>query len=104
MAIIVLKRGLKMVIENPAPMHPNYLTRYWCLKPAIIDKNRRLSGDYFVKPTQYWFIGFEPHDNLIFEPIDYVEMKRINNISNRVERSMIHPQYANRFIRRYLID
>lgn len=102
LAIIVLKRGLKMVFENPAG-EQHYLTRYWCLKPSIIDKDRRNNGDAFKKPTQYWFIGFKPKNNLVFEPLDYVQTKTWSGLSAR-ERSEIHPQYANRFIRQYLID
>ena len=92
-----------MVFENPAG-EQHYLTRYWCLKPAIIDRDRRENGDKFKKPTQYWFIGFKPYQNLVFEALDYVETKRIDCGCNQRERSEIHPQYANRFIRQYLID
>lgn len=102
LAIVVLKRGLKMVFENPYG-EQHYLTRYWCLKPSIIDKNRRKNGDWFIKPTQYWFIGFKPEQNIIFEPIDYAEPKTWSGLDTTA-RSMIHPQYANRFIREYLID
>jgi len=109
LAIIVLKRGLRMVFENPHGSQ-HYLTRYWCLKPSIVDTNRRLSGDYMTKPTQYWFIGFEPQDNLVFEPIEYVEYRTHQGMtakdgkSKTVRRSEIHPQYASRFIRQYIID
>lgn len=108
LAIIVIKKGLKMVFENPYS-EQHYLTRYWCLKPSVIDKDRTLNGDYYNKPTQYWFIGFEPKFNLVFEPIDYVEKRTINYVKTKdgknktVRRSEIHPQYANRFIRQYLI-
>ena len=102
LAIIVLKRGLRLVFENPAG-EQHYLTRYWCLKPQLIDKDRRENGDCFKKPTQYFFIGFNPKQNLVFEPLDYVETKTWSGLSAR-ERSEIHPQYANRFIRQYLID
>lgn len=102
LAIIILRKNLRMVFENPAG-EQHYLTRYWCLKPAIIDKDRRNDGDAFKKPTQYWFIGFMPKQNLVFEPLDYVETKTWSGLSTR-ERSEIHPQYANRFIRKYLID
>lgn len=101
LAIIVLRKGLRMVFENPAG-EQHYLTRYWCLKPSIIDKDRRKNGDAFKKPTQYWFIGFEPKNNLVFEALDYVKPKTWSGLSQR-ERSEIHPQYANRFIRQYLI-
>ena len=109
LAIIVLKRNLKMVFENPWSTQ-HYLTNYWCLKPKIIDHDRRLNGDYMTKPTQYWFIGFEPKQNLVFEPLDWVEyrthqgMKSKNGLDKTKRRSEIHPQYANRFIRQYLID
>lgn len=108
LAIVVIKKGLKMVFENPYS-EQHYLTRYWCLKPSVIDKDRTLNGDYYNKPTQYWFIGFEPKFNLVFEPIDYVEKRTINYVKTKdgknktVRRSEIHPQYANRFIRQYLI-
>lgn len=106
---VAKKKGLRMVIENPY-MQPHYLTTYWCLRPTLIDKDRTQNGDYYKKPTQYWFINFEPHYNLVFEPLDYVEtqviskVKKKDGLSVKTQRSMIHPQYANRFIREYLID
>ena len=109
MVYIAKKKGLKMVVENPY-MQPHYLTTYWCLRPTIIDMDRTNNGDYYKKPTQYWFINFEPKQNIIFEPLDYVEtkviskVKKTDGISVKTQRSMIHPQYANRFIRKYLID
>ena len=107
LTLVVIKKGLRMVIENPATQ-PHYLTNYWCMKPAIIDKDRRLNGDYCTKPTQYWFIGFEPEQNVVFEPLEWVEQRRINDICNgeksrKTLRSEIHPQYANRFIRQYIL-
>ena len=108
LAIIVLKKGLRMVFENPLS-EQHYLTKYWCLKPSIKDINRRDNGDYYKKPTQYWFIGFEPKQNIIFEPLDYVEPLTVNGLWGTKQedvalRSKIHPQYASRFIRQYLID
>lgn len=109
LCIICFRKGVKMVFENPATQ-PHYLTQYWCLKPSLIDKNRRENGDYQVKPTQYWFLNFEPKFNLVFEPLDYVEYRTHqaatakDGKSRETMRSMIHPQYANRFIRQYLIE
>ena len=109
LAILVLKKGLRMVFENPMS-EQHYLTRYWCLRPAIKDNNRRLNGDYMTKPTQYWFIGFEPSQNFIFEPLDWVEyrthqgMRDKDGKSKTVRRSEIHPQYASRFIRQYVLS
>ena len=108
LVVVAIRKKLKLVIENPYTQ-PHYLTTYWCIKPKIIDKDRRANGDYMNKPTQFFFIGFNPKDNLIFEPIDYVEHRKHDFIKNsdksrQVIRSEIHPHYANRFIRQYLID
>jgi hypothetical protein len=109
MAALSIKRGLRMVIENPHTP-PHYLTMYWPLKPAVIDPDRSRNGDYMKKPTQYWFINLKPKNNIIMEPIEYVERRVCDHIhkaegkSRQVRRSEIHPQYANRFIRQFLID
>ena len=109
LVIVCKKKNLQMVIENPYTQ-PHYLTMYWCLKPDLVDKDRTENGDYYKKPTQYWFINRKPFYNLVFEPIEYVEQrvitrtKKQENTTVKTERSMIHPQYANRFIRQYLID
>lgn len=100
---------MKLIIENPYSQ-PHYLTTYWCIKPSIIDTDRTANGDFYKKPTQYWFINCKPKNNLVFESIDYVEKKDIVKAkateftSRKTERSMIHPQYADRFICQYVID
>ena len=110
MVIVCLRKGLRLVIENPKSI-PHHLTDYWPLKPSIIDKDRRKNGDYYKKPTQYWFINCEPKNNLVFEALDYVPQIKSEHVvkddfglDRTTARSMIHPQYANRFIRQYLID
>ena len=117
MFIICMDKNLRLVMENPYSQE-HFLRRYWCYPPSIIDKDRRESGDYFAKPTQYWFLNCEPKDNLIFEPITYNHLGTKDTIrlmskedwektgapTNKVARSMIHPDYANRFIRQHLID
>ena len=112
MVIIAKRTGLKMIIENPYT-EQHYLTRYWCLKPKLIDRDRRMRGDYYKKPTQYWFINCEPQHNFIFEPQVYhtgwspVEFAHRNtgvaNASRQVARSMISKEYANRFIREQIL-
>lgn len=102
LVIACIKRRIPLVIENPYSSQ-HYLTRYWPLKPAIIDSDRRRDGYWYKKPTQYWFINCKPKNNMLFEPIEFVEEKVIENIRNQVQRSMIHPQYANRFLRQYIL-
>ena len=75
-------------------------------EPSIfdnIDPDRREMGDYFKKPTQYFFINREPSNNFIFEAVDVKEKKIVHLTPDKVERSMISPDYANRFIREYIL-
>lgn len=108
MTIICLRKGFPMIIENPYTQ-PHYLRTYWCMKPALIDTDRTENGDYYKKPTQYWFLNCKPEQNLVFEPIEYVKVRNIynakgtKNTTRKVERSMMHPQYADRFIRQYIL-
>ena len=102
LCIICIDKNIPLIIENPYS-EQHYLKRYWCIKPKIIDMNRRERGDHFIKPTQYWFINCEPKNNFIFEPLLEVKYKTVDS-QNTVGRSMIHPQYANRFIREFIID
>ena len=109
MVIVCLRKGLRIVIENPYSAQ-HYLKQYWCIQPKLIDKDRTQNGDIMKKSTQYFFINCESKYNLVFEPIEYVDtvrfkkLKGAENIQRKTMRSMIHPQYANRFIRQYLID
>lgn len=108
MTVVAERKGLRMVIENPFTQ-PHYLTTYWCIKPSVIDKDRTNDGDYYKKPTQYFFIGFEPSFNIVMEPLDVVKTRTIagcratETTSRQVERSMMHPQYARRFIKKYIL-
>lgn len=76
----------------------------------MIDKNRRLHGDYQRKPTQYWFVNCKPEQNMILEPMEYLERrtiseaKRSGDASRQVIRSMIAPQYARWFIQTFILD
>ena len=56
LVIVCLRKGLRLIIENPYS-EQHYLSRYWCIKPKYIDYDRTKKGDYFKKPTQYWFIN-----------------------------------------------
>lgn len=108
LTVVAERKGLRMVIENQFTQ-PHYLTTYWCIKPSVIDKDRTNDGDYCKKPTQYFFIGFEPSFNIVMEPLDVVKTRTIarckatETTSRQVERSMMHPQYARRFIKKYIL-
>lgn len=102
LALVCLKLGLKLIIENPYNTQ-HYLVRYWCINYSLLDEDRRDMGDYYKKPTQYFFINREPSHNFIFESIDYKKHRQIID-ENKVDRSMIAPEYANRFIREFILE
>lgn len=116
--IICIRKGLKLIVENPYS-EEHYLRRYWCLPASLIDRDRRQRGDYYKKPTQYWFVNCEPQKNFIFEVQNYNAMackdairmmskKDLEahgiTVDKKTARSMIHPDYANRFIREQILE
>ena len=119
--IICIRRGLKLIVENPYS-EEHYLRRYWCLPATIIDKDRRVRGDFFRKPTQFWFVNCEPKHNFIFEAqnLNVIQHKGSDSVrwisggvmereagikcTQRVARSLIHKDYANRFIREFILS
>ncbi|WP_296016749.1 hypothetical protein [uncultured Treponema sp.] len=99
---------LRLVIENPATK-PSYLIGMQNFpNPTFIDKNRMERGDYFVKPTAYWFVNFEPTHG--FTRQNDKEQKIINKCKQGIkagicseERSLISPDYARNFICDFII-
>ena len=100
---IAYKKKLRLIIENPATA-PHYLiTLQNFPKPSVIDKNRMDRGDYFKKPTAYWYFNCEPTYGESFQ--NDKEQKTIQNCKRSKgdglcseERSMISPDYARNFI------
>lgn len=99
---IVDKRGLRMIVENPYNSSGMTYLENNFLNPTIIDKNRMERGDYYIKPTGYWFVGFEPtqgytHQNdKVRKSIMKASIGTKGTCSE--ERSMISPDYARNFI------
>jgi len=100
---IFYDRNFRAVIENPATT-PNYLiTGQNFPKPTFIDRNRLLRGDFFKKPTAYWFFNCEPTSGLSIQSDK--KQKIIDNCKRSPtvglcseERSAISPDYAKNFI------
>lgn len=107
LVIVCLRKDLRLIIENPYS-EQHYLSKYWCIKPKYIDYDRTKKGDYFKKPTQYWFINIEPKLNLVFDGIDIKEKKTIVGCFGKdnfqVERSIISNDYAKRFIQELILE
>lgn len=99
---ICMKRGLRIIIENPYS-EQHYLKNNFLCSPAIFDKNRLLRGDYFKKPTGYWYFNCKPTYGKSYQndkkQKTVLEAKRGAKAGIcSEERSMISPDYARNFI------
>ena len=105
---VVMEKNLRMVLENPYSLQHYFKQGNFVKNPDIIDNNRMLRGDYFVKPTAYWFFNCEP---IYGKSYQYdKEKKTILQAKSAPkaglcseERSMISPDYARNFICDFII-
>lgn len=97
-------KQLRLVVENPWSMQ-TFLKNGFIAPPSLIDNDRTKRGDYFVKPTAYWFVNCEPTNGKTLSlknnrsAIDIAHLppgKQAGVCSE--ERSMISPDYARNFI------
>lgn len=102
MLCVAKERGLRMIMENPWSQQ-TYLKANFIIAPTLVDSNRRLRGDYYAKPTAYWFINCEPTHG--FTEQKDKEKRNIMNARPSAkagvcseDRSMISPDYARNFI------
>jgi hypothetical protein len=99
--------GKRLIVENPySTIH--YLVQYFPYRAKVVDMNRRHRGDYFKKPTQYWFVNCEPSHGFTLQ--DDKEHKCAWDAKSATkaglcseERSMISPDYAKNFIDDFLL-
>lgn len=95
-------RNIRLIIENPWS-EQTFLKQNFPFNPSLIDNNRTLRGDYYVKPTAFWFINCEPtfgmtmQQNEKWKKICQISPNRMPGICNE-ERSLISPDYARNFI------
>lgn len=96
----------------------DYTNYFWFMRPQIIDMDRTQRGDWFKKPTAYWFVGCEPTHRCTMQQTKEKDRKRVgmtsqwrDKDSNKVyakgsskaglcseERSLISPDYARNWI------
>ena len=100
-------RGIRMIMENPWS-EQTYLKANFVAAPSLVDNDRSLRGDYFKKPTAYWYVNCEP---------TYGNSIQKNNQTKRLcwepksktagvcsePRSLISPDYARNFICDFII-
>ncbi|MBQ2174155.1 MAG: hypothetical protein II453_03445 [Alphaproteobacteria bacterium] len=99
---VCLKNGIRIIIENPySTLH--YLDNNFFKQPTMIDEDRTLRGDYFKKPTAYWYFNCEPTYGESYQKDK--EQKTIMQAKSAThaglcseERSMISTDYARNFI------
>ena len=103
-------RKYRLIIENPWNTSGQTYLENNFIAPTIIDKNRTLRGDYFVKPTAYWFINCDNTFGFSFQKDKKVKVvyktrdnHKINTGQCSEARSLIHPDYARNFICDFII-
>lgn len=95
-------RNLRMVVENPWS-EQTFLKANFILPPSLIDVDRTRRGDYFKKPTAYWFIACNPTNGYTFQRdkqrrrIDHAKPGEKAGLCSE-DRSLISPDYARNFI------
>lgn len=99
---IVLDKGLRMVFENPYSL--NHFLKFGFLKPpSIIDEDRTRRGDFFIKPTGFWFWNCEPtygesfQEPKVRKSVLWAKQAKEAGVCSE-ERSMISPDYARNWI------
>lgn len=99
---VCLKRDIRLIFENPYSTS-HYLWDNFFKQPDVFDRNRLLRGDYFMKPTGYWFFNCKPTHG--FSKQKDKEQKTIIKSKGASkaglcseERSLISPDYARNFI------
>lgn len=99
---VCIEKNLRMIFENP--WSENHFLKFGFLKPpSIIDTDRTRRGDFFVKPTAYWFWNCEPTTGTSFQ---YNRKTKTILCSKQAkdpgmcseERSLISSDYARNFI------
>lgn len=102
MMAIAHNRELRLIMENPWS-EQTFLKANFVAAPDLVDSNRMLRGDYFCKPTAYWFVNCEPTYGESIQKdkkqrrIDKCKASPTAGICSE-ERSMISPDYARNFI------
>ena len=101
-------RNIRLILENPWGTQ-SFLQRDFVTPPTFVDKDRSRRGDFFAKPTAYWFINSTPTTGVTtFQPKKKKRVKKDAKPSKKSgicsqERSEISPDYARNFICDFII-
>ena len=106
---ICARRGVRLVIENPWNTSMMTYLQNNFPDPTIIDNNRALRGDYYVKPTAYWFFNCEPTHGFSIQKNNHPKIVYRQHGEKKVtgqcdeQRSLISPDYARNWICDFVI-
>ena len=101
---IAIIRNLRLIVENPWAMNTYLKQNVFLKKPSVIDNDRTMRGDYFKKPTAYWYFNCDPTSGESFQSPKEIKKSIIwckpsgkKGLCSE-ERSMLSPDYARNFI------
>ncbi len=103
LCLIAIKKGFKLIIENPYGK-VNFLKQFFPIKPDLIIKDRRVMGDFYKKPTQFFFVNCKPEFKLHGGCFSTMNSKKAIEKTHGFDRSIISPAFAENFIKTYIID
>ena len=100
---VAIMRGIRLIFENPWALNTYLKQNVFLKEPSVIDSDRTRRGDFFSKPTAYWFFNCEPTHGKSFMPpkekksVIHCKPSKAKGLCSE-ERSMISPDYARNFI------
>lgn len=107
MLTVATHKGLRLIMENPWS-EQTFLKANFVMPPTLVDNNRMLRGDYYVKPTAYWYINCEPTHGKSYQNDKEKKTIMKSKGASRAglcseERSLISPDYARNFVCDFII-
>lgn len=103
LCLLAIKRGFKLIIENPYGK-VNFLKHFFPLKPEVVLLDRRKMGNFYKKPTQFFFINCVPEFKLWNECAETMGKKKLIEDNKGFAHSIISPTFAKNFIKTYITN
>ena len=99
---IVEQRNLKMIVENPYT--GNYLrTQKRFEKPSLIIMNRRIYGDYYIKPTMFYYYNLEA--TLLTDKARVLKERKLMTVNKQsgIKRSLMSEEFVENFVNKHIL-
>lgn len=106
---VAIMRNLRLIFENPWAMNTYLKQNVFLKEPSVIDMDRTRRGDFYSKPTAYWYFNCEPtFGSSLQKPKESRKSIIHCRPSGKAglcseERSMISPDYARNFIHDFIL-